>query len=144
MAPLQGRVGGDGLPGSFVVRMLDRSSPPRVCCNASCGIPCPRINCLFAHQVHTQQQPQPRPHHIIPPPPPPPPPPQQPQPHQAAGRTGAGGGGGGQRPPSVALYNRNFTEAAGAARDGVLAATDSTGSDIRQGRPKGGQGRKNN
>ena len=103
MAPTQGRIGGGGLPASFKARMQDRSTPPGVCDYAWRGVPCPRVNCMFAHQVPPQQQPQPQ--QALPPP-------QQPQPQQAAaarGETGAGRGGGEQRPPSVARYSRNFT-----------------------------------
>ena len=128
MTPTQSRVGGGGLPASFKAHMQDRSTPPGVCDYAWRGIPCPLVNCLFAHQVPTQQQPQPQPPQALPPPSlPPPPPPRQPQPQQTAaagGKTGSGGEGGGQRRPSVARYSRNFTGGGrGGARGGGRSGT---------------------
>ena len=60
-APAQGRAGGGGLPAPFKARMQDRSTSPGVCEYTWRGVPCPRGKCLFAHQVLTPQQSQPKP-----------------------------------------------------------------------------------
>ena len=134
--------------------MLEQQTLASVCVYAWRGTVCPPENCLYKHNrvtgtaqlVAAQQQQRQQQLVRLPLPPPPPSPPVSPQ--QPLQNTAAGAEGGAQQveeaegcgPRASPVIARNTRLLAGAERllgverDGAMAATDSTGSDVRQGR----------
>eukprot|EP00904_Undaria_pinnatifida_P003694 jgi/Undpi1/13325/HiC_scaffold_8.g02984.m1 len=154
-APAQGRVGGGGLPASFKARMQDALLPPGCVIARGAGsrargetvcLPTKSPRSCSRSRSRSRSKPSRCRHHL-------------PRRRNSRSRNKqlqqrGGGGQEGEAEGSAHRASRATVETSweaagaepprGAERDGALAATDSTGPAIRQGRPKGGQGRKKN
>ena len=138
--PLRAEPGEVGGVTSFMARIQHSTAPAGMCDYSWRGLRCERLICLFAHDQGTGTV-----THALPPPPPPHSRRRnsirrnQPRQQGQRGQDGVEHEGCGRTPCALA---GTTCELAGAAGEGEMAAiTDSTGSAVKQGRPRGGQGR---